>query len=80
MQDKHFLCVLTTAESRAKIKIQPIKELNPLGSTPTDVHSTVVILLLLIHCLLLLPLFVGFFVFCGVVPTSVLSSFAIICH
>ena len=53
----NIFCVLTTTESRAKIW----RQLNA-GKVPVTsaaVRSKAVVLLLLSHCLLLLPLFVG---------------------
>ena len=74
MRAKHY-CVLTTAESREKI--QPVKYIYPYpggggggggGGASAAVLPKVVVLFLLIHCLLLLPLYVGVLsLFCNAV-------------
>ena len=75
MRAKHFR-VLTTPESRVKIWIW--YQLN--SAAKAVAHSYAVVLLLWIHCLLLIPLLLGFYIWplFGYTNLSALSSFVII--
>ena len=53
------ICVLTTAESRAKVWLVKSTQAHPSPITSAVVRSNVAVLLLSTHCLLLLLLFCG---------------------
>ena len=58
MLELNNFCVVTIVDSRARFGASKM-HLSPHPVASTAVHSKAVVLLLLIRCLLLLPLFVG---------------------